>query len=245
MSLPTLKSISDMRKSFTIGSFKLLIASALLLFSTALLGQNKEEIKPQRDWKPSILKLSYDVIPLGVSLFSEAKTGQGFQAAMDFDQFFFAVEYGTQKTQRGEIFDYQNDGYYFSLGPEVNMLKNSANGNALTFGLRYGQAEFNDKLTFESTGGFFGDRTLSGSNPDLTARWMELTLGLNARVFKNLSLGYTIRYKVLRSVKDIGEMAPYDVPGFGLYEDNTGVQFNFYVGWVIPLREKYPVEIEE
>lgn len=203
-----------------------------------------EEIFPkrERDFRPSMLKLSYDAIPLGLTLFSEKKSGQGFQAIMDFDQFFLAAEYGTQSTQRGETYRYTNEGSYFSVGPEINFLKNATNGNALTFGLRYGQASFSDELSYAKSGGFFGDIMVTEGNPDLKARWMELTVSLAANVWKGLYLGYTVRYKVLRTVENIGVMAPYDVPGFGLYEDNTGVQFNFYVGWAIPLREKYPEE---
>lgn len=203
---------------------------------------NNQLPKEPRDFRPSMLKLSVDAVPVGISLFGANRNGSGYQALIDFDQFFFAAEYGTQKTSRGERYRYKNEGSYFSFGPEVNFLKNNAKGNSLTFGLRYGQAQFSDQLSYFKTGGFFGDLQVEDANPDLKARWMELTVGLNANVWSNLYLGYTIRYKVLRQVDNIGTMAPYDVPGFGLYEDNTGVQFNFYVGWAIPLREKYPDE---
>ncbi|MEQ8583937.1 MAG: DUF6048 family protein [Marinoscillum sp.] len=201
---------------------------------------NSQLPKEPRDFRPSMLKLSVDAVPVGISLFGADRSGSGYQALIDFDQFFFAAEYGTQKTSRGELYSYKNEGSYFSFGPEVNFLKNNAKGNSLTFGLRYGQAQFSDELSYLKTGGFFGDLQVEDANPDLKARWLELTVGLNANVWSNLYLGYTIRYKVLRQVDNIGTMAPYDVPGFGLYEDNTGVQFNFYVGWAIPLREKFP-----
>lgn len=225
-------------ENFRRSLFILLILSYGLAQSQSLIPE-----KRPRDFKPSILKLSYDVIPLGVTMVSDKKTRQGFQATMDFDQFFFAVEYGTESTVRGETFEYTNDGYHFSFGPEINMLKNSTNGNALTFGFRYGQANFNETLSYiQSDSSFFGQTMINARNPELVARWLELTLGIQANVWKNLYLGYTVRYKVFRSVKGIEEFAPYDVPGFGLYEDNNGVRFNFYVGWAIPLREKYPEE---
>lgn len=196
----------------------------------------------ERDFRPSMLKLSYDMVPLGQTLFAPEKDGQSFQAMMDFDTYFLAVEYGTEQTERGEDFRYTNEGTYFSIGPEVNFLKNARNGNALTFGLRYGQASFSDQLSFSVNNSFFGSYDVVDGNPNLKARWMELTMGLQANVWKQLYLGYTVRYKVLRTVENIGTMAPYDVPGFGLYEDNNGVRFNFYLGWAIPLREKYPEE---
>lgn len=204
--------------------------------------QGIKEIFPprERDWKPSILKLSYDAIPLGLTVFSEARSGQGFQATIDFDQYFLAMEYGHQQSERGQGygFEYKNSGQYFSIGPEVNFLKNTISGTAFTFGLRYGQAQFSDELKFSVDSTFFGSYDVFDSNPDLKASWMELTLGLTTDVWKDMFIGYTVRYKVFRNVKNIGDMAPYDVPGFGLYEDNTGVQFNFYIGWGIRFREK-------
>lgn len=196
--------------------------------------------KKERDWKPSMLRFNYDLIPVGAGIFGADRRGQGFQAAIDFDQYFFAVEFGTQKSERGDTYSYENKGNYFSFGPEVNLMSNDKKGNSLTFGLRYGHANFSDKLSFSMDNTFFGTFDVQDANPNLKANWMELTLGLNANVWKGMYLGYTIRYKVLRQVKGIGDMAPYDVPGFGLYENNTGIQFNFYVGWAIKFREKYP-----
>ncbi len=202
-------------------------------------------MKPPRDFRPTKLKLSVDAVPLFITAFSKVRDGYGFQATVDFDQYYLAFEMGGQRTERGESYQYNNEGNYWSVGPEINLLKNARNGNALTFGLRYGQAKFNDRLTFSEPGTFFGTIDTDATNPDLTARWMELTTSLSVHVTKGLYMGYTVRYKVLRSVKGIGVMAPYDVPGFGLYEDNTGVQFNYYIGWAIPLRNQYPTQLPE
>lgn len=202
----------------------------------------KNRVKIPRDWKPSMLKINYDMVPAFSSVFGAERTGQAFQASIDFDQFFFTAEYGQESTRRGETFDYQSDGTYFSFGPEVNFLRLNTEGHGIIFGLRYGHAEFSDQLSFTRDSTYFGGpdpQLITNGNPNLKANWMEMTLGLSAKVWKNLYMGYTVRYKVLRQVKGIGEMAPYDVTGFGLYEDNTGVRFNYYIGWAIQFREKY------
>ena len=205
----------------------------------------KNQVKIPRDWKPSIIKINYDFVPAFSTIFGAERTGQGFQASIDFDQFFFTAEYGTESTTRGETFNYKSDGTYFSFGPEVNFLRKNTDGHGIIFGLRYGHSDFSDQLSFvDST--YFGDIDgnifVNTENTNLKANWMELTLGLTANIWKGLYMGYTVRYKVLRQVKGIDNTAPYDVTGFGLYEDNTGVRFNYYIGWVIPLREKYPPE---
>lgn len=198
--------------------------------------------KRERDWKPSMLKLSADFIPLGQSAFADVMSGWGVQAAMDFDVYFLAVAYGYQESTRGEgkSYSYQNSGNYFMIGPEVNLLKNDRKGNALTFGLKYGQSWFGDEIAFRRDSTFFGSYDVQKENPDLKATWMEMNMALNVNVWKGLYMGYTVRYKFFRNVKGWDEFAPYDVPGFGLYEDNTGLQFNYYIGWAFRWREKFP-----
>ena len=212
----------------------------------SLAEQRKNQVKIPRDWKPSIIKINYDLVPAFSTVFGAERTSQGFQTSIDFDQFFFTAENGTESTRRGESFDYKSEGTYFSFGPEVNFLRNNKDGHGIIFGLRYGHSEFSDELSFVQDSSYFGDINqnifVNTGNANLKANWMELTLGLTANVWKGLYMGYTVRYKVLRQVKGIDKTAPYDVTGFGLYEDNTGVRFNYYIGWVIPLREKYPPE---
>ena len=202
----------------------------------------KNRKKIPRDWAPSMVKINYDMVPAFSTVFGAERTGQGFQASIDFDQFFFTAEYGQESTKRGETFDYSSDGTYFSFGPEVNFLRQNKEGHGIVFGLRYAHADYSDQLRYTRANDAWGDsnqeRLVTAENPDLKANWMEFTLGLTAKVWKDLYMGYTVRYKVLRQVKGIGEFAPYDVAGFGLYEDNTAVRFNYYVGWAIRWREK-------
>lgn len=207
--------------------------------SIAEMRKNRKKIP--RDWAPSMVKINYDMVPAFSTVFGGDRTGQGFQASIDFDQFFFTAEYGQESTKRGETFDYRSDGTYFSFGPEVNFMRQNKDGHGIVFGLRYGHSNSSDQLVFTRESSFFGgpDATVfRNGNPDLKANWMEFTLGLTAKVWKDLYMGYTVRYKVLRQVKGIGEFAPYDVAGFGLYEDNTSVRFNYYIGWAIRWREK-------
>lgn len=187
-----------------------------------------------------MLRLGYDVAAAGVGVFDPSKQRSGFQAAIDFDRCFFAVEYGSESSRRGKGFgySYESRGNYFSFGPEVNLLKKAKDGSIFSFGLRYGQARFSDRLTFRIDSTFFGSYEINASNPDLVAKWMEVTMHLSTEVWGNLTLGHTVRYKVARKTQNIGAMAPYDVTGFGLYEDNTGVRLNFYIGWVFRWREK-------
>lgn len=181
------------------------------------------------------LKLSYDLIPNARSLFIERqKSGGEFQASFQLNQYAMNIEYGFQNMDGGSNYSLVNEGSYIKLGPEINLLKNAKDGLALTFGLRYAQSSFSNQFSYSYEDNVFGPQA-QNDRVELDTRWMELTTGLSTRIWKNLTMGYTIRFKILRS--DLGESAflPFDIPGFGMREDSNEVGFNYYIGWTIPL----------
>lgn len=216
---------------------------------TAMGQQSNQELKigqPKPDWRPSMIRVSYDIIPVGEAIFTSTRSGQHFQASVDFHKYFFMVEYGTQQTQRGERFSYQyeNNGSYFRLGPEVNLLKNSVI-NTLNFGIRYARSTFDDQVSFTKTldNGTVNPTEIpvNESNNGVVAQWAELTAGLNVNVWKGMYMGYTIRYKFRRKITGNDVLTPYDIPGFGLHENRLGVGFNYFIGWAFKWREKEPL----
>lgn len=202
------------------------------------------ELPEAKDFRPTNLKISYDLIPLGEQLFSD-RGGNHLQASIDFYNYFLVAEYGTERARRGtDTYSYANDGWYWRIGPEVNFLKNDKKGNSLTFGLRYARSSFSDEIIYQITDSPFGNVAVTDGNLNGRAAWGEMTAGLNVNVWKGLYMGYTIRYKIFRSVKGIGDFTPYDVPGFGQYRNENAAGFSYFIGWIIPLREKFP-EVEE
>lgn len=202
------------------------------------------DIPEVKDFRPTGLKLSYDIIPLGESLFEKAKQGQHFQASIDFYNYFLVAEYGVGSTSRGtdSTYSYANEGWYWRVGPEVNFLKNDKKGNSLTFGLRFAQSYFSDEIAFQTDSYFGNDLDIASANPAMKATWAEMTAGLNVHVWKGLYMGYTIRYKLFRKVKGIGDFSPYDIPGWGQTRNQSAAGFSYFIGWIIPLREKFPEE---
>ena len=199
-----------------------------------------------KDFRPSGLKLSYDVIPLGESIFT-VRTSNHFQAAIDFHNYFLVAEYGRGSITRGtdSTYSYANEGWYWRAGPEVNFLKNDRKGNSITFGLRFARSYFSDELAFQHADSPFGEVSVSQQNPDMIATWGEITTGLNVNIWKGLYMGYTIRYKFLRQIKGNDNYNPYDIPGWGQYRNESAAGFSYFIGWVIPLREKYPEVVDE
>ncbi|MFT6867166.1 MAG: hypothetical protein ACJA08_002005 [Cyclobacteriaceae bacterium] len=197
-----------------------------------------------KDWSIKYLKITYDAIPLGRMFVKPDQKGQEIQAAISFYKYFFVAEAGFQDIMRGRSnFDYHSSGTYFRLGPEVNMLKINDNGGTMTFGLRYAQSNFSDQLSFVKNVGF-GENNYEYENPNARLIWMEITTGMNLNVTKNMYMGYTIRYKVFRNIDRIDVFRPFDIPGFGKYQNRSTMGFSYYIGWAIPFNKMEEVSTE-
>ena len=60
--------------------------------------------------------------------------------------------------------------------------------------------------------------------------WLEVVLGIDAKVFGPLHLGWTVRYKRRLMHNDGALDATWYVPGFGINDkDNIGANFNVII----------------
>jgi len=219
--------------------------SILFIFDLSF-GQDKDSVKVKEsiDFTPSYIIAGYNAVPLINSVFFESKTAQEVQLGIDFANYLFMVDYGLQKTSRGDSsYHYENRGSHFKVGIEANVLKNASFGNSLTLGLRYAMSRFKDEINFERNYGF-GSTAFDRSNSQAKSRWFELTLGLNVKVAKPIYFGYTVRYKVFRKNSGIEGLEPYDIPGFGRNSNQSTVGFDYYIRWIIPLKKEEEVPEE-
>ncbi len=200
-------------------------------------------VRKLKDYRPTMIILGYNTIPLINSIFFSGKTAQNGQVAIDLSNYFFLLDFGVQNTERkGETYSYQNTGTFYRLGIETNVLKNASDANGLNLGLRYARSRFSDEMSISDDFGY-GPVDLVSRNDVVKSRWWELTLGLNVKVFRQIYFGYLVRYKLYKVNKGIENLVPYDLPGFGKNENKTTVGFDYYVRWVLPFgKEPIPPE---
>lgn len=196
-------------------------------------------------WKPSVVRL-------GGSVFRAIQTGsstdrQSWEATVevDFHKYFFVTEIGYESNSWGESFSYNAGGNYWRVGIDQNLIPYSTNGSVISMGLRYARTNFSDELNYEDVN-LSGDRTSYFlTNKDLSASWLEICIGMRAKVWKNFSLGYMLRTKTFKRINGAGLLEPYDVPGFGRNKKTgeviktTSVGFDYYVYWQWPFRKKH------
>ncbi len=112
---------------------------------------------------------------------------------------------------------YKTSAPYFKVGIDYNLLKDKQQSNTFFVGLRYGLSKFN----FDISGPEVTDPIWHISEPfsyndiSTTSQWLEVVSGVQVKIWRNIHLGWSVRYKLhLNSSKnDLAE--PYYIPGYG------------------------------
>ena len=215
---------------------KLAISLLLLTMSSAASAQMKF-FTIQKDSIPLFrgFAVSFDLVGAGMLALSDY--GQ-YEAALRVnlhDEWFPIVEAGVGKaTHDDEVTQlyYSTSAPYFKVGIDKNMLKDKHGPNRLYVGLRYGftsykidlsRPDFPDPVWLWNTG--FGVKDAS-----CKYHWAEVVIGVDAKIFGPLHLGWSVRYKQRLAHSEEGEFGnPWYVPGFGTYNTNVGATFNVII----------------
>jgi hypothetical protein len=178
------------------------------------------------------------------------------------NRFFAVFDYGISKVERDREFlnytgfKYESQGSYIRLGADYNFMHRNFKDEVMFVGFRYGIATF--KHDFQ----YFGANEAWGYNPrrlitinnvvtviderfpgritetGLSATWLEIVTGLKVNVWKQLFLGYTVRFMLLSGVKGENVLLANDLPGFGNTNQRARVVLNYYISYRIAFKTK-------
>ncbi|MEM9324027.1 MAG: DUF6048 family protein [Bacteroidota bacterium] len=221
----------------------------LLCAATSLWGQAPDSIpEDPYPWRPSFVRLGYDMAPAGQTIFSPNYFGQGLSAEIDFNTLFLVTEAGYMD-RKYPASNYSSNGYFFRVGVDANMIKYDQSKNVITFGVRYAGATFQQQLMTEASDDF-GQREIAVTQTGVQARWFEAGLGLKVRIWKELFAGYDFTLRFGANIDDEGEILPFFVPGYGQAytqgSDPRGLVlgFKYSLYWTLRIRDK-PVPIRK
>ncbi len=220
--------------------WKYIFSVGLLIGCLSVSGQEQKAKKQKEriDWRPYEIKIGASAIRSARTLAgSDNLTTHELEAALALHRYHVVFDYGVEEHQRGETFDYLNNGSYFRAGVDRNFSKNKDSGNSLTLGLRYARAYFSDEFSYTSDQGF-GEENYQLENNDLTARWLELAFGVRGRVVSNFFMGFTMRWQFSRKIDGEGDLKSFDIPGFGKTRRQNSTPFDYYLMWRIPFKKK-------
>ncbi len=119
---------------------------------------------------------------------------------------------------------------YFKLGLDYNFMYKS-NPDYMAFaGIRYGFSPFKYQIKDVTTGSDYWGETGAVDFPEqsYTAGWIEFSFGIRAKIWNNISLGWTFKFhnKIHGTKTTIGE--PWYIPGYGTTTGKIGASFSIY-----------------
>lgn len=160
------------------------------------------------------------------------------------DKYFPAFEIGWGEADEEE--DYVEEswgkakGTYFRIGCDYNLLRNKHEGYKLFLGVRYGFSKFKydmsvgETVTTEDDADTEEDESSTTKvytdyyDMDATYHWLEAVVGVDAKIWGPLHLGWDIRYRRVLTKTISNEGAPWYIPGFG-NKKKAGFTALFYI----------------
>lgn len=146
--------------------------------------------------------------------------------------FFPVVELGYsdgEKTDDNTAITYAVSAPFLRAGLDINMLRDKWQDNKLFVGLRYGFTTF----SYDMSGPAVEDPVWGGTEPfgydgiDCTVQTLEIIVGVQAKIWKNLHMGWFVRYKRILSQTDNVYSEPYYIPGYGTTTGGCAWGFNY------------------
>ncbi len=210
--------------------------SILILFSPGiLLAQDTIQF-------PLKIRAGFDISGPAVYFADKNKLGlEGYLSADRNEKMSYVLEAGHLKYQYSQYnYNYLTKGIFFRGGVDFNLLKpeTSMGKYWAGIGLRYGLSIYNSETPAFQTENYWG--TLKSSIPERTnvGHFIEVAPGVRTELFRNVSIGWSIRLRLLISGGGGKDLRPIYFPGFGNSSKGTNAGINYYLLWSIPYKSK-------
>lgn len=223
-------------------TYRFICTLTISLLCVALFAQKADTKQEPKEEVPLYNGLSLSVDLLG-PIMRAASSSSNMQVAARVnlkDKFFPVLEAGIGTCdRRGADNDnrFKTTAPYFLVGMDYNVNKKH-NGNRLFGGARVGVSVFDFDFT---NSGFVdpiwgSDQTLAVSGQRADAEWLDLVVGLETRLWRFISLGYSLRYRFMIHMGGTQFGDPYYIPGFGRSNAPFGgtIDLRFNLGNKLP-----------
>ncbi len=226
---------------------------SISLFLSLFLSQAQEVTDQKKDSIPS--KVNRYGLRVGVDLFKLTRSlydndYKGIEFVGDYrltKKHYLAAEIGNEnKTTDDARLNFTTKGTFLKAGFDYNVYKNWLNmENIISFGLRYGVSSFSQQLNsykIYNANPYFGESPVlepAQKFNGLSASWVEVVVGMKAKVINNVYLGFSIRLNgLITNNKPTGFDNLY-IPGFNrTYDGDFGIGFNYTVSYFVPIYKK-------
>ena len=218
--------------------FRRVAISLLLLMSVTGASAQWKFFTLQKDSVPLFrgFAVSFDLVGFASMQLSDHGEYEGAFRVNIHDEWFPIVEigYGKANHETDEVtrISYQTQAPYFRIGIDKNLLKDKHGPYRLYGGLRYAFTSYKVDLDCQDLVDPVWNRRADFGVKDeqCNYHWLEAVLGVDAKIFGPLHLGWSVRYKRRIAHKDGVIGRTWYVPGYGLEEDTRlGGTFNVII----------------
>ncbi len=191
------------------------------------------------------VRLGVNLLGLGLAAVPQNPFLLEINAEAEFGKWLANVDIGTysikqtyqETTSNGQLAtNYNNKAFFFKLGGDFNVIKKKVKKHLLFFGFRYAHASFTENIQQEKSDTLFGVARQDLTNK-ISANWLEGTFGMKVNIWKNLYVGYTLRYKTALWTSGSKEFLLYDVPAFGKPNKNNA-SISYYLWYCFPVKKR-------
>lgn len=197
------------------------------------------------------LKINAGIEVSGPVIYFTDKNNLNFEGFLSFDRnekISILAEGGFSRFNYSQYnYDYSARGIFFRAGADFNLLKPSQSAGKYWAGagLRYGISFYSSETPSFHHDNYWGSATSAIPAGNNTAHFIELTPGVKTELFRNLSIGWTIRLKLLISGGGGKDLRPIFLPGYGNGGRTTVANFSYYIVWNIPYKTKRVIMMPE
>lgn len=224
--------------------FKYIIISSLLFCLSNYVSAQKQELAKDTTEQRSTLfqgmMLELDVAPFAESILIN-KFAKAYQAHLQVNlknKFYPILEMGYATANKTTInnITFDTNGYFGKIGIDFPIIKSlgkkGAKQNVALGGLRFGVSQSSYSLSNQVlTDPYWGgSEVINANNLQATKFWAEGTVGVRASIYKNIFIGWNVRYKLLLNKVENGNYDPWYIPGFGVSAD-TAWGFSYIIGY--------------
>ena len=203
-------------------SIRATIISLLLVLTAAPASAQLKFFTLQKDSIPVFrgFSVSFDLVGVGMATFGDYGQYEGALRVNLHDEWFPVVELGFGRADtEDEVtkINYKTSAPYFKVGIDRNLLKDKHGPNRLYAGLRYAYTSYKVDIIRPGLTDpvWHWDAVYDIKDAPCKMHWMEAVVGLDAKIWGPLHLGWSVRYKLRISHKEGDFGNTWYVPGFG------------------------------
>jgi len=135
-------------------------------------------------------------------------------------------------------YDYQGGGIFFRAGMDFDFFdpKISKGQYWAGVGLKYGLSIFSYEVPRLEYDNYWGTASSTLPLSSHAAHFVEVSPGIRTILFGNLSIGFTVRLRILLYAGTSSNLKPIDIPGYGNGTKGFSPGLNYYIIYSIPYK---------